>query len=195
MATTRSFAFATVLLLLLTGAACGDDGSVSSEGSGTATASGTGTGTHTGSASGTGTHTGSPSGEECETEGAVLQSAEAELEVTLGEWVVEPAHQTVEAGVVEIVAVNKGAESHELVIVRAAQDELVVEDGEVQEDALPDGAFVGEIEPFDSGATCEAHFELPAGTYTFFCNIVEEEPDGTRESHFEEGMVTTVEVT
>ena len=50
----------------------------------------------------------------------------------------------------------------------------------------------GEIEPFPGGETCEGGFELEAGSYILFCNIVETEEDGTVESHFEEGMVTTV---
>ncbi|HEX9848241.1 MAG TPA: hypothetical protein VGB33_07470 [Acidimicrobiia bacterium] len=37
--------------------------------------------------------------------------------------------------------------------------------------------------------------DLAPGTYTLFCNIVEEEVTGEFESHFQQGMVTTIEVT
>ena len=63
----------------------------------------------------------------------------------------------------------------------------------MQEDELEEGAFIGEIEAFPAGETCEGTFELPeAGDYILFCNIVETLEDGSVESHFEEGMVTTV---
>lgn len=64
-----------------------------------------------------------------------------------------------------------GDDAHELVIVRGDDpDSLPVADGKVAEDELPDGDYI------------------------FFCNLVEEESDGTIESHFEEGMRTVVTV-
>ena len=100
------------------------------------------------------------------------------------------------AGEVTFNASNEGAEPHELVIVRAdSADSLPVdENGKVDEDALPAGAFIGEIEEFAAGGSESATFDLTAGTYILFCNIVEEESDGTFESHFQEGMVTTFTV-
>ncbi|MDG2112525.1 MAG: hypothetical protein P8N02_07935 [Actinomycetota bacterium] len=62
----------------------------------------------------------------------------------------------------------------------------------VDEAAFPEGAFIGEIEEFAAGASCDGTFALEAGNYVFFCNITETEPDGTLESHFEEGMFTVV---
>lgn len=44
------------------------------------------------------------------------------------------------------------------------------------------------------GETCAGTFEMAAGEYLLLCNIVEAEPDGAVESHYEEGMVTEFEV-
>jgi uncharacterized cupredoxin-like copper-binding protein len=158
--------------------ACGDDdGTVS----GSASGSGSGSGVASGSGSGVAG---------CELAG----SGATDVTVTLQEWSVEAAESSVTAGDVRFVAKNEGEEPHELVVVRAdSPDELTVEDGKVAEDALPDGALIGEIEPFPAGQTCERSFELAAGNYVLFCNIVEQE-DGRLESHFENGMRTQLVV-
>lgn len=117
-----------------------------------------------------------------------------EVRVTLDEWSVAAAPAAVPAGMVTFDVRNDGEEPHELVVVRGvASDALTVVDGKVDEDALPAGAFIGEVEAFPAGEACEGTFELAAGSYTLFCNIVEEH-DGQPESHFEEGMVTSFEV-
>lgn len=123
-------------------------------------------------------------------------SGGATVDVALGEWVVQPDPTSVSAGEVTFKAENQGAEAHELVIVRAdSAASLPVDDtGKVVEDGLPAGAFIGEIEEFAAGSSEEATFDLEAGTYILFCNIVEEESDGTFESHFQEGMQTTFTV-
>jgi hypothetical protein len=116
------------------------------------------------------------------------------IAVTLSEWEIGVPAQ-VPSGTVTVTAGNIGGERHEVVIVRADDpDSLPVADGQVQEDQLPEGALIGEIESFAAGDTCAGTFELPPGDYVFFCNIVEEESDGTLESHYEEGMRTTVTV-
>lgn len=118
----------------------------------------------------------------------------AKVAVTLDEWSVTAVPTTAPAGKVTFDVRNGGAEPHELVVVRGvASDDLSVVDGKVDEAALPDGAFIGEVEAFPAGETCSGTFELAAGSYTLFCNIVEEH-EGQPESHFEEGMVTTLEV-
>jgi len=115
--------------------------------------------------------------------------------VSLAEWSVTPEPAEVEAGDVTFSADNTGAEVHELVVVAAGRpDELTVVDGQVDEGALPEGAFIGEIEGFPAGETCEGTFALPAGEYVLFCNIAETEADGTVESHYEEGMVAEFSV-
>jgi hypothetical protein len=113
----------------------------------------------------------------------------AEVSVTLAEWSVAPSPASAPAGPITFRARNEGKEDHELVVVKGDRpDGLPVKDGQVDEDGLPPGAFVGEIEPFPSGETCPGTFPLAAGPYVLFCNIVEEEPDGTRESHYQQGM-------
>lgn len=117
-----------------------------------------------------------------------------EVAVALDEWSVESSPAGAPAGTVTFRASNAGEEPHELVVVRGvAPEALTVVEGKVDEEALPDGAFIGEVEAFPAGETCSGTFELSAGSYTLFCNIVEEH-DGQPESHFQEGMVATFEV-
>jgi len=117
------------------------------------------------------------------------------LAVTLAEWSVS-APDSASGGSVLVTAENAGLEVHELVIVRADSVDGWEQDGDgkVLEDQFADGDFIGEIEEFNGGTTESGTFELDAGTYVLFCNIVEEEPDGSVESHFNEGMVTTIEI-
>ena len=117
------------------------------------------------------------------------------ITVLLSEWAVE-APESAPAGPVEISAVNEGGEIHELVVVRAdsADDFEVDETGKVDEEQFAEGDFVGEISEFEAGTSATGTFDLDAGTYVLFCNIVEEEDSGEFESHFGNGMVTTIEV-
>jgi uncharacterized cupredoxin-like copper-binding protein len=112
-----------------------------------------------------------------------------EVAVTLAEWSVTPSPASAPGGTVTFKAGNAGKENHELVVVKAGSpDALPLKDGQVDEDALPPGAFVGEVEAFPPGETCPGTFDLTPGSYVLFCNIVEKEPDGTLESHYQQGM-------
>jgi plastocyanin len=200
-----------VIALLLLGACSGADedvrtiGSESGSGSGSASGSSSASGVESeGEASASGVETedassasGSSSALEDGSDIACAPPSEpsgAAITVTLSEWEVGVPTQ-VPSGTVTVTAGNIGGEPHEVVIVRADDpDSLPVADGQVQEDQLPEGAFIGEIESFAAGDTCSGTFELPPGDYVFFCNIVEEESDGTLESHYEEGMRATVTV-
>lgn len=130
---------------------------------------------------------------ECEPVGD-LSTATTQVDLTLDEFVVDLATDTAPAGMVGFAVENKGEEAHELVVVQGvAPDELpLADDGSLDEDALPAGALVGEIEPFPAGESCSGVFELAAGEYTLLCNVVEEED---HESHLKEGMVTVLTVT
>lgn len=115
---------------------------------------------------------------------------DARVEVTLSEWIVEPAPADSAAGEIEFVGDNVGAETHELVVIRAdSADGLPTDDdGAVVEDDLEAGALIGEIEDVLTKTSKSVTLELEAGNYVLLCNITEEETDGTIESHFEKGM-------
>lgn len=135
---------------------------------------------------------------ECVLEGASDADAATTVDVTLTEFAVEPGRDEVAAGAVKFNTTNDGAEPHELVIARYDGDPTDLptdDDGGVDESQLPDGAVIGEIEEFATGQSCEGTFELEAGDYVLFCNLIEEEDDGEMEAHYSEGMVTTFTVT
>ena len=81
-------------------------------------------------------------------------------------------------------------------VVRADSSAGFVQDdtGKVDEDGFAEGDFVGEITEFAAGTSSSGTFELTPATYILFCNIVDEEADGTFESHFMEGMQSTLVV-
>ena len=167
-------------------------GSASAPASGSGSASAPASGSGSGPAGGEEHASGSAAAAECRPVGEDLE-ADVELAVTLDEWDVVPDSGSVSAGTVAFVAANEGEEPHELVIVKGTPDDLTIEDGQVQEDALPEGALIGEIEAFPAGDTCSGTFELEPGDYVLFCNIVMEH-DGEQESHVELGMVNTLTV-
>lgn len=176
---------AAALALVL--AACGDDDGatvreIGGSGSGSGSASGSASGSHA-----SGSHSGSASGVACK----APEAGHETLEMTLDDYSIELADDEVAAGELVFVAENVGEHPHEVVVVKGvAPDELPIEDGKLDEAALPDGALLGEIEQFAPGQTCAGEFELEAGDYTLFCNVVE----GDR-SHAADGMATALTVT
>jgi hypothetical protein len=177
-------------MIALVVAGCGDDdGGSSAENlsKGSATTSSSGKSTETSSASGGTT--------ECKTENAANTTATEEVVVTLGEWTVKPSKQP-KAGYVNFKAENGGAEKHELVVVKGDNAEGLPKDadGGLDEDKLPDGGLIGEIEEFSPTQVCSAVFNMPAGKYVLLCNITETEPSGAKESHFKEGMHSSLVV-
>ena len=71
----------------------------------------------------------------------------------------------------------------------------VDEDGAVIEGDLPEGDFIGEIALVGPGTEESASFDLDAGSYILFCNVLA--PSAPPISHFEygDGMVNTLTVT
>lgn len=126
--------------------------------------------------------------------GAGVEEGNA-ADFSLYEWGIDPTGSPT-AGSVTLNATNDGGELHEMLIVKAdsADGFEVDETGKVVEDQFADGQLIGEITEFDAGTTSSATYDLEAGTYVVFCNLVEEQDDGTSESHFQEGMVSTFEV-
>jgi len=112
------------------------------------------------------------------------------VDVGLKEFAVTPDPVEVDAGETEFTADNIGTEVHEMVVVRArnAADLPTDADGAVDEDQIAEDAQVGELEDVRAGKTKSISFDLTAGDYVIFCNIVDEEADGTIVSHFKEGM-------
>jgi hypothetical protein len=178
------------IALLLGAAACGDD-----DGSGVREI-GDGSGSASGSASGSGS--GSASGSAAEEAGCVPfgdpTTAQSVVAAELDEFTIM-TRGTATAGSVHFAITNAGEEPHEMAVVRADSIEEIPtdENGSMDDAALPDGALIGEVEPFPGGASCHGTFELEAGDYVLLCAIVEEE-DGQVESHMAEGMATTFTV-
>jgi hypothetical protein len=173
-------------------AGCSDDDGAEVRnigGEGSSSASGSGSASASGPASASGTASCDPVGD--------IQTADTRVSVLLDEWVIDVGAPSAPAGRVGFVNENVGVEPHELVVVRGVSPtELPVDaDGAADEAALPEGALVGEVEAFPPGETCAGVFELTAGEYTLFCNIVEKKESGEIESHLRNGMVTTFTVT
>lgn len=185
----------------------GDGGSVSGSASGSSSASGPGSAS--GSASGGGSASeseaasasGSGSGSGLAVDDCVpgdVSGADTSVEVDLVEWDVIPDPDEVSAGTIAFLTSTESAvEPHELVIARGDDPEGLPtdDDGAVDESQLAEGDLIGEIEAYPAGTTCEGAFDLPAGDYVLFCNIVETEEDGTVEAHYAQGMTTGFTVT
>lgn len=111
------------------------------------------------------------------------------VEVLLNEFAVVPDKTTVPAGSITFNATNQGPDDeHEFVIIRSdlAPGALPTgADGSVPEDEVD---FVDEIEGLAVGASGSVTVDLAAGKYVLICNIVQTEPDGTIESHYQQGM-------
>jgi uncharacterized cupredoxin-like copper-binding protein len=118
------------------------------------------------------------------------------LKVRLIEFKIQPARDFLAAGKTNFVAKNAGGDEHEVVVVRGDDPGALPTkaNGAVDEKKIPKADKFGEIEEFKPGKTESKVFKLSPGSYVLFCNVVEEEADGTVESHFEEGMYTTIEV-
>jgi len=119
------------------------------------------------------------------------------VDVTLQEWAILPAQSTVNAGPVTFKVSNTGPDDpHELVIVKTDLGAAALpanEFGKVDEEGAG-VEVIGEVEEFDPGAAETATFDLKAGTYVLICNILQDEPDGTKESHYKMGMYTAFTV-
>ncbi len=188
----RSLRIVVPLLVVLGACGGGDEATVEDIGAtGSATHGGTATGAGTGSATHGGTVTRTAA---CEPVGDPA-SATSTLAVTLDEWSVQTAQPRVPAGGITFNVENVGAEPHELVIVRAAGPGSlpVDEEGAVDEQKLPPGALIGEIEAFPAGTNCQGTFELPPGEYVLLCNVVDRH-EGEHHVHFRLGMHTQLTV-
>ena len=118
------------------------------------------------------------------------------IEITLSEFAIVVDPSSASAGDVTFNIENGGAETHEFVVIQTdlGITELpTAEDGSVSEEG--EGMTVmDEVEDLPSGDSAELTVDLDAGSYVLICNILEEEDDGTFESHYQEGMHTAFTV-
>lgn len=183
VARSARLAIAAVLAaVLVLAVGCTDDGGgVRDGGSASGSGSGSGSGSSTSDAS-------------CEPVGEDKE-VDTTVEVALAEFSITSDPDEAAAGNVEFEATNNGSEPHEMLVVKGTPDSLEIVDGRVDEEALGEDAFLGEIPPFPAESSCAGTFALDAGDYTLLCNILETEDDGTVVSHVEEGMITGFTVT
>ena len=118
------------------------------------------------------------------------------VKAKLLEFKIKPKPKTTTAGKVRVVAKNIGSEKHELVVVKAANAAVLptMADGSVNEAAIAETDKFGEIGEFKAKKTKHKTFNLDPGTYVLFCNLVDQESDGSTLSHFKQGMYTTLVV-
>ena len=113
------------------------------------------------------------------------------VNVVLQEFAVVPSVTSIEHGKVTFAATNTGPDDpHELVILKTdlgVRDLPASAEGKVDEEGAGVTAM-GEIEEFDVGKAGSVTLDLAPGRYVLVCNIVQDEPDGTKESHYLKGM-------
>jgi plastocyanin len=112
-----------------------------------------------------------------------------QVDVRVQEWAVLPGQTVAPSGEVTFTIQNAGEETHEFVVVKTDlgfRDLPTGDDGSVDEEG--EGIEpVDEVEDIASGTTEELTVNLEAGSYVFFCNIVEDDK-GETESHYQNGM-------
>ena len=136
---------------------------------------------------------GGDTGGDTATETASDDGGATTVAVALQEFAVSADPATVPAGSVTFDVTNDGPDDvHEFVVIKTDlaptdlptdKDGAVLEDGEGME-------VVDEIEDIPVGETPTLTVDLETGAYVLICNILQEEPDGTLEAHYTEGMRT-----
>jgi uncharacterized cupredoxin-like copper-binding protein len=123
------------------------------------------------------------------------------VDVTLKEWSVAPSRGAAAAGSITFTVKNDGPDhEHELVVVKTDLAPIALPtkpDGTVDESGAGLTA-IGEIEQFAVGKTETKTFDLTAGKYALFCNVLEEEAMANMagiKAHFKLGMFAAFTVT
>lgn len=106
------------------------------------------------------------------------------ISADLSEWKIDIGGATGKAGSITFTVSNKGANTHEFVIVAT---DLKADSLPVVDDLVDESAFtpVDEIEDIEPGTTPTLTVDLAAGHYVILCNI---------EAHYGKGMHTDLEV-
>jgi uncharacterized cupredoxin-like copper-binding protein len=109
--------------------------------------------------------------------------------VDLQEFSIKPSTGNAKPGEVEFDVNNVGGTTHEFVVVRASDAASLPTkaDGSVDEDKIAEADKLGEIEDIEVKGSEKKTFDLEAGDYVLFCNIVDDSIDPAV-SHFERGM-------
>ena len=120
------------------------------------------------------------------------------VSVALQEFAIVPSVASAPAGKVTFVAKNTGPDDvHEMVVLQTDLDPAALpvdNDGKADEEG--DGiTSIGETGDVAVGATKDVAFDLAPGKYVLICNIVQTEPDGSKEAHYKVGMRTAFTVT
>jgi len=116
------------------------------------------------------------------------------VEVDIREWNLTLSTEKVKAGSVGFAVRNRGAETHELAIIKLNNGMMytgqlpVNKHGAIDEDRMEFGKIVGEIEDLKSGDNKKDLFTLEPGRYAVICNMLEKEDDGHLEAHYSMGM-------
>jgi uncharacterized cupredoxin-like copper-binding protein len=116
------------------------------------------------------------------------------VEVTLQEFSVIPAQESVSAGEVTFDVENTGPDDvHEFVIIKTdlAPDALPTDENGVVEEGGEGMEVIDEIEDIPVGETQSLTVDLDAGNYALICNIWTEEE---QEAHYSMGMRTAFTV-
>jgi uncharacterized cupredoxin-like copper-binding protein len=116
------------------------------------------------------------------------------VEVTLQEFSIIPAQESVSAGEVTFEVENTGPEDvHEFVVIETdlAQDALPTDENGVVEEEGEGMEVIDEIEDIPVGETQNVTVDLDAGNYVLICNIWTEEE---QEAHYAMGMRTAFTV-
>ena len=92
------------------------------------------------------------------------------VNVSLGEWYVDPVPPSIAAGGITFIVTNDGAAAHELAVYRtdAAPDALPLAAGSVDESAVE---VMGRTSQMAGGANQQLSLDLSAGAYVLVCNI------------------------
>ena len=117
--------------------------------------------------------------------GSGAAPAAKQVDVALAEWSVTLSPVTAAAGRVIFNASNSGTVSHKLVVLKTDRpiDRLVVTDGKVDEAAS--GTLIGEVPLLAPNEKPSRTFNLAAGKYVLFCNVIR---------HYEQGMSAALTV-
>lgn len=116
--------------------------------------------------------------------------------VRLQEFSIVTSASVVKAGRVTLNVSNVGGDTHEVVIVRAANVAalpLVTTAGDrsvgaIDEEAIAEADKAGETGDIKAQAHAVRRFDLTPGTYVMFCNIDTKSKDATVTNHFAHGM-------